>query len=404
MLIEIDSSLKEYIENNISKLNETSKEIEIIEEIARAYSNKRHIIIAKRSVLLYFSKLDILEKKVRSIYTDLYSRSAQYKVYKKTFVEYIKVTSNEYGFRKVEEGNQFIYEVPIDYFNNHKFLRESVLVTENLRDAWVYKSMTKKYIKQVVDINLDINLEEMPGGGNDLSIAYENKIKENRLVICIADSDRKYPEDTIGDTARYAWNIYENHKSDKIIYMHKLGVREKENLIPPSFYMLCTNGINTESLKNLMKLELLNNSKSEFLKYVDIKDGVELKTYRGENKNCIDFIKNIIEEHPELLACDLEKEKDLNSKVILGAGSKAMDTFYRDILEDNLDNILKEKLIALEKYNNKNLQSEIEELKCRILKKDSLFINLPAYIEEEWYKLCNIILAWGCIDEFRAIS
>ncbi|WP_195945606.1 hypothetical protein [Paraclostridium bifermentans] len=404
MLIEIDISLKEYIEKNISKLNESSEEIEVIENIARSYSEKRHIIIAKRSILLYFSKLDLLEKKVRSIYTDLYSRSAQYKVYKSVFVEYIKILSNEYSFRKVKENSQCIYEVPINYFNDNRFLRESVLVTENLRDAWLYKSMTKKYIKQVMQINLDINLEEMNGGGNDLSIAYENKIKENRLVVCVADSDKRYPNSTIGDTARYATNIYKNYDSYRITYMHKLGVREKENLIPPSFYLLCTNGINIESLKNLVELEVLNNSSSEFLKYIDIKDGIELKSYRGDNKNYINYIKHIIEEHPELIACDLESEKDLQVKVILGAGKKAIDTFHREILDDNLDNILEYKLKVLKEDNNESLQTEIDDLKNRILKKENLFIHLPKYIEEEWVKLCNIVLAWGCVDEFRAIS
>lgn len=402
MLIEIDVTVKEQIERNIDNLNEYSPEIEIIEEIARSHFNNNHIIIAKKEVSKYFSKLKLLEKKVNTIYNTIHQRSAEYKMYKKLISQYVRILSDEFEFNLKDEDDKLIYEIPLSYLRKKTFLRESVLVTENLRDARLYKTMAKKYIKEVYKTNIVVKLEEMNGGGNDLYSAYENKINENRFVICIADSDKKYPQGNIGDTCRRAIEVYNKYKENKVIHMYTLGVREKENLIPPSFYMLCSKGVNRDSLKKLIILEAKDNPNSEFLKYLDIKDGVDRKLYEGKDEEYINYLDKIITEHPELVACDLDRKLQEEDKIILGAGSNAIDSFERDILNDNLDNILEKKVKASEKYNNPSIHKEINELKLNIDIKDNLFINIPEYIKSDWYELCDIIIAWGCTESFKA--
>lgn len=402
MLIEIDTTVKEQIEKNIDNLDEYSPEIEIIEEIARSHFNNNHIIIAKKEVSKYFSKFKLLDRKVNKIYNTIHHRSAQDKMYKKLLSQYIRILSDEFEFKVKEENNKRIYEIPLSYLRNNTFLRESVLVTENLRDAKLYKSMAKKYIKEVTKSNIVVKLEEMHGGGNDLYLSYENKINEDRFVICISDSDKKYPQDKIGDTCRQAIGIYNKYKKDKVIHMYTLNVREKENLISPSLYMLCSNGVNMDSLKKLIILESNNNPNSEFLKYLDIKDGVDRRAYEGKDEKYINYLGKIITEYPELVACDLDRKLQDQDKIILGAGSNAIDSFERDILNDNIENILEKKVKALEKNNNLSIHKEINELKSKIEIKDNLFINIPEYIKSDWYGLCDIIIAWGCTESFKA--
>lgn len=71
-------------------------------------------------------------------------------------------------------------------------------------------------------------------------------------------------------------------------------------------------------------------------------------------------------------------------------------------MNDNLDNILEKKVKASEKYNNPSIHKEINELKLNIDIKDNLFINIPEYIKSDWYELCDIIIAWGCTESFKA--
>lgn len=403
MLIEIDESLKKYIEENISKLNESSKEIETLEEIARSYYKEKHIIIGKREVLLYFSKLHLLGQKVRNIYNNLYNNVSQYyKVYKNQFIVYVKILSNENQFKKTIEDNKHVYEVPIEYFYDNAFLTETALVTENLRDAWLYKAMVKKYIKETIDINLQIELEYINGGGADSYTTYEEEIKKNKLVLCIVDSDKKFPQDKIGNTAKNVDSIYKKYEKNKITRVYKLGVREKENLVPPSFYILCTHTGNDKALKRLLNIEKEGAEACEFLKYMDMKHGIKIDTLKeGDYKNYLD---KIIEDYQGLIGCDGDEETVQDNKHILGIGSKAIETFREEILEDNLDNILKEKEKEKEEHNSPSIESEIEILKEKKLKKQKLFAYLPEYIEEEWYDLCNIILAWGCANSFSSTN
>ena len=62
--------------------------------------------------------------------------------------------------------------------------------------------------------------------------------KENRIALCIVDSDREMKGRTRGSTFGGANKVYSKIKDDHVFVLRELVSREKENLLPPYAYLL----------------------------------------------------------------------------------------------------------------------------------------------------------------------
>lgn len=391
MLIKIDESVVEYIEEKKLDSIETNTIVQALNNLAKSYTEGYHIITGELVVFEYLKNFKLLDKSSIQFYTDMWAKFSTMASCEDFVFDYILVKSGQCNFNKVCKADRNIYEVPIQYFNSFGKLDKTKFVVENSKDACFYIEIGKYFIRNIGDyeniINIDFDIRN--GGGSTSYSEYKYCINENKITLSIIDSDRSYPDDSIGETLKAVKKIYEEYKDNKIIDIYVAKVREKENLISPSLYELCSTNSCKKNLEKFLLIEKDENHK-EKLKYLSLKDGVMVKHVK-KNEESMAYYKELFEIQ-NLFACTYEEidRLDKEEKLIGGIGSKH-DEFIRDILKDGL-----EKSIEI-KRNIPSVNDEIiKNMEDKLYKKNQLLELMPTDLREEWENISKKIVSWGC--------
>lgn len=391
MLIRIDESVINSIKEKKADNLDLSSDILALNNLASASKHGNHILFGSVHVLEFLMKFEPLDLSSKHVYNSLFSTFSFYGSYQQRLKSFILIKSSTYPLgRTINDKGQYIFEVPLKYFEHINSILSTSFLCEDISDYKFYCKLARKYLKEK-KLNMSLEFSFVNGGGNRSGEVYNNLLEEsNNISLAIADSDKKYHGCKSGDTLKLLEASLNKHEKYKITNLVGLNVREKENLIPPSFYELCTN---SSAEKMLEKLLLIQNSEvhAEKLLYLDIKDGMKVKKMKiksEESQYFFDMFKDI----PHLPAFALEEIEfhPDNEYIIRGIGNSILKNFTRNVLEDGLE----EELLKMEKLN---LDPEIISIiKKKIEKKNCLFNNIPSYIQTEVINLCEIIISWGC--------
>lgn len=173
--------------------------------------------------------------------------------------------------------------LPIDY--------TPYLFCENIEDTHFYMNV----FKAIIGNKNDIYIKEDAYGGGNLAIV-EHRIKQEGILLCICDSDKKYPDDGYGNTADKMIDVFMS-TSHRFSNYYILNVREIENLIPYRF--LQSTGVIKDS-EVIKLIEILDKCSDDTINYFDVKSGYDKRTrkkYSGDikwvrvNKRVIDAMK-----------------------------------------------------------------------------------------------------------------
>lgn len=388
MLIKIDNSVIDFINANIANLNLFSKEVKAINSIAHAYINMQHLVIASRDVLDYLCEFSLLDNSSKMVFYYLSSQSYYFDEYEKKFECMIIAHKRQKEFSKVNNT----YRVPLESLQQ---LSYSTLISENLSDCYFYESLCKKMMTENNEYNnFSIQFHHIHCGGSDAYKTTLNELNYNNFCLLIMDTDKSYKDDDVGTSLKSARKIYIEKKNDHIIDLYELGVREKENIIPPSYYLLCLNPPQKKLFYRLISYEEDENN-NEYLRYLDLKDGIKAKKYKAKDTNWHKLYDPYLMELEinELLSCSIEQINNQDDEFLFlkGIGGDIVDTFRKDILCGGLKDKLEEKRII-----NGIPPNAIKALEIQVERSLSLFTNLPSYIRNDWIGLCNKLLAWGC--------
>ena len=287
MLIKLDDSIM-----NMEELNNNIKDS--LDNIALSMREGNHIVIASKKVLHYIIKIKGLEKKTISTFNYILKNRTTISTVMKRVEAFILVVNNTGDItRCTDRENKVVFKVPIEKFKVYDRLSPSMIVSEDESDCDFYKGICQKYIKEK-NIGLQINLKEVNGGGGKTGVNYEKHLtKYGEKLLVIVDSDKKHKNDDIGDTAREVKKKYDLNKDKYITDMYILSVREKENLITPKMYKLCSNSLN--SLKSLELLQYIegNSMLKNLYYYCDIKDGITYNELFNDIENSNSFFSYI---------------------------------------------------------------------------------------------------------------
>lgn len=124
-------------------------------------------------------------------------------------------------------------ELQINPFEEDTFLLgvPTFLCTENQRDGKFYQIVCNYYLSQERILNMASRYKTWKGGGSDFGNALKNdSILSDNFIFAIADSDKGYPNDKIGKTAKSIKFL--GHNRYNADYYILLNVSEIENLIP----------------------------------------------------------------------------------------------------------------------------------------------------------------------------
>jgi hypothetical protein len=394
LVIQIDDSVVEYINSNIAGLTQTSSEILALNNLATTYREGKHILIGSLKVLENLKELKLLDDSARRVYHNLWSRFVYLNTYKK-FEDRILVVDRDTPFCRSESESQCIFKVPITHFERLDRSDTTRLVCEDLSDCQFFIALAQKYVDEHrEDFEVRISFRPVNGGGNNTYRMYEHEIQNDFIVLGIADSDREFPQSSVGATLRSMRNVYSRYCRTKIVGLFELEVREKENLISPSLYLLGANSSLKSLLHNLARLEDVPEH-AEKLKYLDMKDGLKAGTLKA-NSNAYAYYKDLFQDVADLISCSIEDIFDLDDDyaVIEGLGTKLIDDFIQNVLNGGL-----EKKLQTKKTIDGIPPEVIAELENNIEKKNRLFENVPQYLRDHLESLCRKIIYWGCCHE-----
>ncbi|WP_013325124.1 hypothetical protein [Gloeothece verrucosa] len=384
MLLVLDPSL-------INEIN--NKKVQIVFElIAQSRCQGNHIVISDRNTLNCLKKCDFLSSVAQMVYTQLYSDLPDFSVYLENLKNSILIVLDDVlefqANSKCELTNGTITLEPRDgfqvikasyrYFSYGSFT-PTILLTENRIDGEIYHQITKLYNKHK-KIRFDIKSEIRTGGGNstkDELRAIQKTLQdietENKLCLCIIDSDKKSPNDSnLGDTAKAVQEVYEQLKSNILVKWICLEVKELENLFPIAWYeQVFTQDKNkNKSLSLLKQLE-----KHEARKYISMKKGIylyDILQYSVQDSSLhqywIEFIQSL--EIETVISC-LEQLQCLRGKQ--ACTCVIMPGFGTDILIKMIDNCVKERSLT----------------KCNDIEQDEL-------LKLEWERIRQVVTDWCC--------
>lgn len=152
-------------------------------------------------------------------------------------------------------------------------LAPAVVLGESDIDARLGRQMARYYIvKQNSQIAPSVKLmgELCGGGGNATSVTFAMHRDAPRLCVCLADSDKRAPNDKFGSTAKRILNEVDPEKPWAAVIV--LSCREAENTLP---VRIVERVVSTEAGSHVVAFERLGGS--EFGRavrdYCDLKDG-----------------------------------------------------------------------------------------------------------------------------------
>lgn len=252
--------------------------VHALQELASARHDGCHAIYGSAFVLDAAASCIDLSAEARSVYRNIRTNLAPLKSLYDFVKRVVEIVLPSSRLEVRDEGNgRRVFKLPADLVTL-PLLRPTVLMSENLIDARVYRDMTEAYLYRIrVRGGSRLRAETRGGGGSQIYAEYGSlKGSRESLCVCVVDSDRHYPDCKMGDTAakvvaedeRQTWPLSE---------LLVLPVHEVENLIPTAIYQECAQG-NPQRTRAVQSLQAIEKSQyAEHRFYLDIKNGLRLR-------------------------------------------------------------------------------------------------------------------------------
>lgn len=395
MLLKIDNSLIDYLESNSSNPDLIENEIQALNNLSLAHRDRKHILIGSLKVVEFLKGFTPLDESAQRIYSNLYRKFSFMGAYEEIFESHVIIKSREFSFFRSGTKENVIFQVPITDFYDIESINRTVLIGEDRTDCEFYEGLAKQYlIENHENSNIKLNFHHENGGGINTYRALKHYSENKKISITVTDSDRRYPNDNVGETLRKLRTEYKLHESNAITELVELRVREKENLIPPSTYLYCCNSSDKDKLNNYKLLET-SEEHYEKLFYLDYKEGLNVKRYKRDPE-LQEYIKIMLNDFPDFATCSLENLDSLDDNYCLieGISSNISDHFSKGVFYNGLEKELEYKLSI-----PGIPESVIENLRDSIERKNNLFKHIPESFQVHLEEICKRLINWGCANK-----
>lgn len=379
MWIEIPDEIDEYL----YRINNAMCKSSIaINTLLGSMLKGQHIVYASRKLLNMIEQLDYIDqsnkifmKWIKQQYIYIYAGRdiVQHKIIVSTDTDEISSVGDD-------------YIVPLEYFYD---FRETKLLTEHETDGRFFEDICHFIRKDKKTSDLySIKFENDSCHGSNVGSKITQNALDNRIAICVLDSDREMKGSGRGDTYKGANKSYKKIKENHIMLLNTLESREKENLFPPSAYMLLC-----EEKRTLLTVLEQFVEEEKIIKYFDIKDGIKYKKYKtnGWEK----YYKEVIDEliKAKIYKLPQPEEKEDNFICMEGIGDKICDVVCQVLLGTE---------VTSEEILDSRGVSETNKQKIREMRK-SIRDVLPTYMYLEWEQIYKLLFSWGCCIEKKKL-
>lgn len=271
MLFVIDESVADVLE---AQGDPSEELIEALQLLASAYRRGSHLITASRSTLMILKDCPHLSRIDQSAYLKMLNDLPGTGVYSK-FIRKVIVVAQSGVLDSYMSGQCLVIRISAGHVSNHHIVFETVFLSENLTDLYLYEMIAKVYQVLARIGTITLRYDPVGGGGSTTAEQYQAyQSAKNRLCLCIADSDRKYPHARRGGTCRELEDV--DDPNLPLCELVCLNVQEAENLISNRMYheALCSN---PDQMRTVAELERLDASpRADSRHYLDLKEGIRL--------------------------------------------------------------------------------------------------------------------------------
>lgn len=367
--------------------------IDAIENILKAFSERKHIVLASSNLFDKIKKNNKFSGKVRNAASvaKQYHRELTALIkhnYVNLYIQIDLAKKDSFEFDDKDEKSVFISGY--SYFSDSLTTQNTSFIGEDLDDPDFYIYIGEFYIKTNAELSMcALSSCSAHGGGSQTYKKYKKLLKDKRLCYCIVDSDKKHPFSSFGNTCKALFkkanfknvNFKQARKSeysrfDQFGQVRILEVHEVECIIPIKILAKIVEEKKPEAQTNTIKrLEKMIEKGSDIRKYLDHKEGLTKQD-----------------------AQDLDKDKQ---NYFIPELNKLMAKNNKCFLHENNEQIIcDDNCFSLAGMGDKLLPKSLEILKNITLDK----ADIDKFTLPYWNFLGKEIFSWCCCTKISARS
>ena len=333
----------------LDSMSLTEGEVEALADIASLRKKGRGFVLSNKDLLMKLSSYSGFAEYTKNSFRQIYRDQTKWFNIINKFNFIIVITSDDYYNNQLIPCIEGEVYIPLSEFEN----KESVIIAENSYDIKFFALLASAYMKSKGVKGISLSYRTVLGGGSTTyQVINDHQLDRDGPAICILDSDKKFPTDELGSTAK---KVFDEVICDKLTKVIITSSREIENVIP--FCILNRVFSNNKGqLDKIIEYDKFRNeslSVNQPIKYIDFKKGVKLslanKVGCVEHKN---FWSNIFTSLGITESCSCINLKQCTCYVVDGFGSDLLRAVVED-LESNpfcfseVEDIYKEELSSI---------------------------------------------------------
>ena len=336
-----------------------------LENLIMSSAFRHNVVILDTETIESILTSDMYSERIKNYTHDIRSYRREYAGIANTLSTYAVVDFNYEGDMGAFEKDKPIIKVSYKYFIDPKDSGPITLLVENSLDFKLYNIISEYYYKHIKNYGLKTSFTFSFGGGSQIKTMFDSLKNDNKLVLCIIDSDKVHPLISEGSTSSPFSKEDREDINGNLAYI--INVREIETLIPLNVIqeIAVDKKLNEhiDLLDDIVKFTLTEN---RFRKFFDHKKGLTLKEAIYADSKHGNFWLDILSKKSEFSSKSCLKDKECYScsscPKIIGFGDK--------ILKHSID---------------KMQQSNLRRL------------SVDRDILDDWIAIGEIMISWGCV-------
>lgn len=349
--------------------------IRILDDLATSVFYGRHMLYSMPLLLKRLLSITFFANKTQQVFRHFYSHYSDFG----SLID--KITTHVYFQLEGEisilnkEGCISKIVIPIKLVEDDSIFTSTILLFENKKDSLLY-DIVLRYYKRIFGLSSCAHKYiANTGGGDCTNEAYKGLIDQKNICLCIADSDKKHPTASKGETYSKLSTVEKKNKwlLCKLVCLE--NCREIENMIP---FGILKDVVNSEPhLRSVYAIhEKFQNVNSSAFLFLDLKDGFKVSSYKAikkKNIQYLSFIENL------LIASNVSTKEDFENydKMDDDKNSRSQKIY------DGFGEKITHKAAAFINENNIRLE-------------DSMFLDKQ---KEEWLMIGRHLIDWTCSSQ-----
>ena len=240
-----------------------------LEVLTLGHNEGKHLLTGTREALEMGSHLPSLSSRASATLRNSLRRLPEYGLLKDQLSCFVEVVPP--GVRSGDSVR--CVSLSWDHFQDSGSIQPTVVLAENQDDARLLVMIGKAYAAANRLSSMKVQADARGGGGSTILQEFTAvELAGERLCLCVADSDKRFPEDGLGATARRLLETERGLGRCSRVVLPR--VREMENLIPYSVIGEL-GGLREDQLRTLEVLRMFEREVNDGMAFhADMKSGL----------------------------------------------------------------------------------------------------------------------------------